>query len=144
MLANAQSSSRRLAYFPPCVVKTLVLDDSEFDRMKVRRLMRATNFMHELSEAASLSELKERIDKQSFDIVIMDFELPDGSGLNALEMLRCNLNSEVIGSILISSHSISISSEAYEKGCSAVLPKQGLCSGTFTPAFLKALGCTKV
>src|SRR5579872_3119891 len=66
--------------------RVLIVDDNEMNRdMLARRLERKG---YHVSMAASAHELMERVKKDGIDLVLLDIEMPEISGLDALQRLR--------------------------------------------------------
>lgn len=70
------------------IVKILVVDDDEVDRMAVRRALKAAGVQMELSEADDCAEAIAALQQQSFDCVFLDYRLPDGDGLSLVQQVR--------------------------------------------------------
>ena len=75
-------------------LRVLVVDDDAVDRMAVRRALRASGLVVDVSEAedgdAALARLlgASSPDAAPVDCVLLDFQLPGGTGLDVLEALR--------------------------------------------------------
>jgi diguanylate cyclase (GGDEF)-like protein/PAS domain S-box-containing protein len=66
--------------------RVLIVDDNEMNRdMLARRLERKG---YQVKAAASAHELMDRIKHESIDLVLLDIEMPEISGLDALRMIR--------------------------------------------------------
>src|ERR1700744_5878816 len=66
--------------------RVLIVDDNEMNRdMLGRRLERKG---YHVDMAGSAHELMPRIKRESIDLVLLDIEMPDISGLEALEKIR--------------------------------------------------------
>jgi diguanylate cyclase (GGDEF)-like protein/PAS domain S-box-containing protein len=66
--------------------RLLIVDDNELNRdMLARRLARKG---YEIVLAASARELPERVKEEAIDLVLLDIEMPEISGLEALKTLR--------------------------------------------------------
>jgi diguanylate cyclase (GGDEF)-like protein/PAS domain S-box-containing protein len=66
--------------------RLLIVDDNELNRdMLARRLARKG---YEIVLAASARQLPERVKEESIDLVLLDIEMPEISGLEALKTLR--------------------------------------------------------
>jgi diguanylate cyclase (GGDEF)-like protein/PAS domain S-box-containing protein len=66
--------------------RILIVDDNEMNRdMLARRLERKG---YQVAMAASAHELMERIKLDSIDLVLLDIEMPEISGLDALKLIR--------------------------------------------------------
>src|SRR2546427_1587682 len=64
----------------------LIVDDNEMNRdMLARRLIRKG---YSVRVAQSAHEMENRIQQEQFDLVLLDIEMPDVSGLEALATLR--------------------------------------------------------
>ena len=70
----------------PEIIKVLVVEDDEVDRMAFERLVRRHSLPYECCVAAGLGEAREALEDQVFDIILTDFHLGDGSGLELLEL----------------------------------------------------------
>jgi PAS domain S-box-containing protein len=69
--------------------KILLVDDSESDRGICRRyLLTDENFDYQILEAENLAEGLELWRSQSPDLVLTDFDLPDGNGLELLQAIQ--------------------------------------------------------
>lgn len=65
----------------------LVDDDSEFTEVACQII----EFIgHDVSVASNLKEAKEWLNQQKFDHVLLDFMLPDGSGLHLIDFMKQN------------------------------------------------------
>src|SRR2546421_11404789 len=66
--------------------RLLIVDDNEMNRdMLARRLARKG---YSVSVAESARELEKRIQQEQFDLLLLDIEMPDVSGLQALATIR--------------------------------------------------------
>ena len=68
----------------PC--RILIVDDNEMDRDMLGRRLERNGYA--VREAASARGLLESIQKEPVDLVLLDIEMPEISGLNALKKLR--------------------------------------------------------
>ena len=70
----------------------LVDDDAEFTDVACTII----EFLgHEVLTASTLAEAREWLSKESFDHILLDFMLPDGSGLHLMESLQPEQNTRV-------------------------------------------------
>jgi len=66
--------------------RLLIVDDNEMNRdMLARRLTRKG---YVIGLASSAKELLERVQREAVDLVLLDIEMPNVSGLDALKTLR--------------------------------------------------------
>ncbi|HLO50302.1 MAG TPA: response regulator [Kamptonema sp.] len=81
------------------ILKILIVDDDEVDRMAVRRTLKLTGLQVEVMEAGGSREAKELLfaafkegemvmPKQTFDCAFLDYRLPDGDGLSLVKAIR--------------------------------------------------------
>ena len=70
------------------LLKILVVDDDEVDRMAVRRALKAAGIRMELSEASSCAGAIDLLHQNNFDCVFLDYHLPDKTGLELVQALR--------------------------------------------------------
>lgn len=70
------------------ILKILVVDDDEVDRIAVRRALKAADFQIELTEVSTCTAAIAVLQNQQFDCVFIDFRLPDGDGLSLVRATR--------------------------------------------------------
>ncbi len=68
-------------------LQLLLVDDDEVDRLAVRRHLRTSGIAVEIVEATSGREALQRLEGQSFDVILLDFLLPGEDGLWVLREL---------------------------------------------------------
>lgn len=68
--------------------RVLVVDDSSTMRSIVRKILQATRFLFEISEADEGRTAIQRISETEFDIVFLDYNMPGFSGLETLSALK--------------------------------------------------------
>ncbi len=66
--------------------KILIVDDERFIRMALGEALRSWSY--ETYEAESVAEAKQRFDEVEPDVVLLDIDLPDGSGLDVLGYIK--------------------------------------------------------
>ncbi|WP_036479894.1 hybrid sensor histidine kinase/response regulator [Myxosarcina sp. GI1] len=73
-------------------IKILIVDDDEVDRMAVRRALQKGSLNITLCEAensaAALEKLFSTPNNQNFDVILLDYYLPDSNGLNLIEQIN--------------------------------------------------------
>ncbi len=70
------------------IIRILIADDHAIVREGLKQIVAEESDMHVNGEAASAAELFERLRKESWDIVILDINMPGKSGLEALKQMR--------------------------------------------------------
>src|SRR5687768_17718822 len=70
------------------VLKVLIIDDDEVDRIIVKRALKATEFEYEVSEYNDAVAALENLKKNYYDCVFLDYLLPGTDGLSLLKKAR--------------------------------------------------------
>jgi two-component system, NtrC family, response regulator AtoC len=70
----------------PLTVKILIVDDDRFIRMALGEALRSWGY--QVVEAGTISEAKEVFAAEDAKVVLLDIELPDGSGLDLLKEIK--------------------------------------------------------
>ena len=109
------------------IAKILILDDSVFDRARLRRTMQVARIRCCIKEVDSLQAAEAAIHSDEIDLAILDYDLPDGTGHDAIRLLqRCPLNSQASMMMITGNKSAHVSRAALEMGCVACISKDGL------------------
>jgi CheY-like chemotaxis protein len=70
-------------------IKILIIEDNESDAVLVQHLLESPeNSKFKCSSAESILESIELLKKESFDLVILDLNLPDGKGFNTFSQIK--------------------------------------------------------
>jgi two-component system, sensor histidine kinase and response regulator len=72
----------------PAALNVLVIDDDAIDRMSVRRHLKSTQENLQVVEAENCQIALEKIREQVFDCIFVDYNLPDGNGIDLVQQLR--------------------------------------------------------
>lgn len=89
-----QLSTYQIGHAEPAVseslgpIRALLLDDSQFDQRRVTRLTKASGLLIQLDTATDIAEMGKMLDAARYDVVLLDYVLPRGSGNDALLILR--------------------------------------------------------
>ena len=67
-------------------INILIIEDDMVDRMAFKRLVEAGKLPFEYAEAGSVSEARKILDSATFDIVITDYLLGDGTAFDILDL----------------------------------------------------------
>ena len=106
------------------VLRILVVDDDQVDRMAVRRALRAAGVQAEIREAEDVDSALEAL-REAFDCVLLDYNLPGGDGLRVLqEMQGPGLQIPVI--VLTGQQDTDTAVGLMKEGASDYLSKDGL------------------
>ncbi|MFT6675083.1 MAG: CheY-like chemotaxis protein [Sulfitobacter sp.] len=126
-------------------IPVLILDDERFDRHRLARLCSGLEFPCAVANASTLIDFKTRIEESAFDLILIDYYLPDGTGMDALELVRLsprNLNTATI--MITGLGQDAIEQQAMTSGCADYLTKDELSAGTFHRAVTNALQKSKL
>jgi DNA-binding NarL/FixJ family response regulator len=66
----------------------LLVDDSKLVRSYLRQLLSATPGVHIVGEAGSVPEAIERFEALAPEVVVLDIQMPGGSGMDVLEWIK--------------------------------------------------------
>lgn len=66
----------------------LILDDDQFEQARIKRDCQATGLPVTTTTASNLKEFEAALDLKSYDVVLIDYLLPDGDGLAAQRIVQ--------------------------------------------------------
>lgn len=69
-------------------MKVLVADDHPIVRKGVRQILSEERSIKQIEEASNAKEVFDKVNKKNWDVLILDINLPDMSGLEVLKQLR--------------------------------------------------------
>ncbi len=67
-------------------LRLLLIEDDVVDRMAIERFVRQERLAYEIVGASSTDEAKKLLANETFDVVLADYHLGDGTGLEVLEL----------------------------------------------------------
>jgi DNA-binding NarL/FixJ family response regulator len=103
-------------------IKVLLVDDHSIVRNGIRMMINTVDDIEVTGEAASAVEALSIMQQKSFDIALLDIELPDSSGLDLLKLLRKKYPKLIIMMLSIYSEEI-YATRALKYGASGYLSK---------------------
>lgn len=111
----------------PKIIKTLLLDDSTFDRARIRRMSQNTKLMVSLTEVSSIAGMKDVVAREAFDLILIDYRLPQGDGLEVLSHIQTSaLNSDVATIMITGNGDMETAVTAMRSGCHDFLTKEAM------------------
>jgi diguanylate cyclase (GGDEF)-like protein len=122
------------------VIRILVIDDDTLDRKAVAhalKLLGADYEMHEARDAAAGLALALA---QTFDCILVDYNLPDENGLDLLDKLTAQLHTPVPIVMLTGEGNESVAVEAMKRGVYDYLPKAKLGAESLFRVVANAIG----
>jgi PleD family two-component response regulator len=139
---SPELSSDRLAQLP--VIRTLVLDDSSFDRKRIRRIGDGLDLKLRFEEASSVKALHDCLDRQTFDLFLIDYMMPEADGLAALEVIRNHKGQSDAVSVMISGQADQrVAVNAIKGGCQDFILKSDISPEFLRGTLLSALSTSR-
>lgn len=125
---------------PPTLVKALLLDDSNFDRARIRRMSQKTGLAIELDEVGSIAELEVALKRERYDLIMIDYRLPVGDGMEALDHVLQNPLNRDAGKIMITGDNAQATAVmAMRGGCHDFLTKEDMDAEVLNDAMVNAM-----
>lgn len=125
---------------PPRSIELLLLEDSRFDADAVSRLCEQTDLPVSLTVADDFPSYRTAIEAQRFDMVMLDYLLPEGDGLMARDLLRTVPCNALVPTVMISNetrHDVAVA--AMKAGCMDYMAKDGLAPEVLRDLLLRAI-----
>ncbi|KIN61896.1 Response regulator receiver domain protein [Sulfitobacter noctilucicola] len=122
-------------------LSVLILDDERFDRHRIARLCSGLGFPCTINNAQTLGEFSRELELESYGLILLDYALPDGTGLEALQMVHLsprNLNTPIL--MISGQVTPELADEARSLGCVHYLAKDDLSRDSFADAVACAIG----
>ena len=69
-------------------IKILNVEDEEVDQMALMRMVREKGLNYDVDWAANLAQANEFLGKNRYDVVLLDYIMPDGTGLDVLKSIK--------------------------------------------------------
>lgn len=140
-IANIESSGLRRAIGKDLsAVSVIVLDDNEFDQRQLGRVLKSAGISGEVSYASDLTDFTRLLTERLFDFAFIDFNLADGTGLDAMQILREQPADRSVLPIMVAGEArMELAVQAMKDGCKDFLPKQELSAERLRDAIFGAL-----
>ena len=108
-------------------LRCLLVEDSRFDRSLVRYSAERAGVDIQFTDAASLSEARDSLNRDTFELILLDRGLPDGDGLDLPAELTGNARNSGVPTIMLSGGDEDFLSDASRTaGCVDFLSKHDL------------------
>lgn len=121
-------------------INALILDDSVFDRQRIRRLTKDTNLRILINEAATLEALDSVLDEEKFDVIFIDYYLPEGDGLDALERIRSHhINRDCPAIMVTGKDNSEVAVKSLKMGCTDYVCKDDLTAASLRRCVIEAV-----
>lgn len=122
-------------------IELLVLDDSRFDAQQLARDCRKTDLPVHITVVDAFESYQEAIAEKRFDLVFVDYLLPEGDGIQACSLLRSSSANSDVPMVMITNearHDVAVA--AMKSGCLDYLSKDGLAPENLRSLILHAVG----
>jgi DNA-binding NarL/FixJ family response regulator len=124
----------------PKLVNILIVDDRRLDRACLRRICSALDFEVNITEAGSLIDMSAALRHSTFDLVFLDFHMPDGNGLLAMKIIQFDLRNKHAAIVMVTGDSdADIVIGAMQNGCHDFINKDAVSRESVRRATLNAL-----
>lgn len=125
---GALALSEQSGYRHRDALRILVLDDDSFDRKRLKRWaergMHGAAFLH---EAPDVSTFSTSIAKNEYDLALVDYALADGTGLDAVDLMRACPRNATSYVVMVSGYDDrQLRNACLARGCDAFLSKSEL------------------
>lgn len=107
--------------------KVLIVDDSAFDCEHIERQCRRTNLYLSIDTASSVQAMKAAMDTTEYDVIFVDYNLTQETGLEAQEAIREHPSHTKAATIMMTgqvNHEIAVS--AIKSGCQDYVAKSDM------------------
>jgi diguanylate cyclase (GGDEF)-like protein len=120
-------------------VKILIVDDDAVDREALKRALRGNANVKQLTEAKSFADGLEKVNKNHYDVLVVDYYLPDKNGIELVIELRSKPNLGNTAIVMVSnSDDESIALECLQVGAQDFITKSDITADKLTRAFIQA------
>jgi DNA-binding NtrC family response regulator len=124
----------------PSIIKTLLLDDSTFDRARIRRMSARTDLLVDLVEVSDIAALRDAVAREAFDLILIDYRLPQGDGLDVLAHIQASTLNTGAATIMITGEGdMETAVTAMRNGCHDFLTKDTMTADQLRLAMICAM-----
>lgn len=128
----------------PKQIRALLLDDSQFDRQRIRRLSHKSDLPIVLEEVDSLQDMYQALRGGQFDVMLLDYRLPVGSGIDALSVINQDPRHRHAAKIMITgAGEVDVAVQAMQEGCHDYLNKDALDVPTLHKSLTQAIAVSR-
>lgn len=124
-------------------VSILVVDDDDVDRQRLRRLTANLDLPVEVIEASDIAGMRDCLDGKSFDVILIDYRLTLGDGIEALKLVRDHPENRSAATIMVAGDAqLDVAVSAFKSGCDDFVAKMDLDAASLRNAVFEALSKT--
>ncbi|MDH5547840.1 MAG: EAL domain-containing protein [Gammaproteobacteria bacterium] len=122
----------------------LVVDDDDVDRERIHRYVKKFKLPLAIIDASSGSAALEQILQNDIDIILIDYQLGDMTGVDVLNKLRDSKNADIPTIMITGRGDESAASEALKLGVVDYLPKRNLSAETLYSSIEAVLDASRL
>lgn len=121
-------------------LRCIVMDDSRFDRKLLQNIAKSGRYEIEFTETSSITEARARLETDKADLVVLDYLVPDGDGIEfAREIVEDKRFAQTAVILMTGLGSEAIAVKALRSGVVDYLPKDELSVELFDRAVENAM-----
>ena len=127
------------------LTKVLLIDDCPLDRKLICQLIAKSGHSFAISEADSVSASLTMVEENAYDLLLLDYQLPDGIGPGYIAKLRDRANNFHLPIIVLTGHGDERTAiESFKDGASDYMPKDDMSTASLFRALNNALHKAKL
>lgn len=121
-------------------MRVLLIDDNLYDRRAIRRLTRRLNMELSLEEAVDVTSAMQLLAVEAFDCLLVDYQLPDGNGIDLLKKLMASSAEGPVPAIMLTGQPTDeLAREVMATGLVDFMSKDGLNADVLERALRNAM-----
>jgi PAS domain S-box-containing protein len=128
----------------PDAVRLLVIDDDDVDRERVLRMVAQSRMNAQTTEAASSMEAIAFLKDRQFDCVVLDNQLPDGTGAELLSALRSGTDAHCPVIMVTGAGDEELAAEVMRAGAADYLSKSRLSTESLCRAITRSIDTSRM
>jgi len=139
-MSNLAENIEYSGFEKPRQFEILILDDSEFDRKRMRRAWTRLPVGLHVTEVENLDAFGDEVLTKKFDVILVDYALTDGDGLQALQKIKVSeINREATVVMVTGNDSSALAVNAMKLGFDDYLTKDELNSDSLSGFLPKSM-----
>lgn len=120
-------------------MKVLIVDDDVVDRLIIIKALSSIHMHRKITETSSVSEGLAAIEQEHFDVILLDYKMPEADGIEMLYELRTRPNLGNTAVVMVSaSEDNDLALRCIEAGAQDFIVKNELSEGKLSKAILHA------
>ena len=125
-------------------LKILIIEDDSVDRQMLRRTLAGTDLSVTIEEVETAAAAIRRLKENTYDLALLDYKLPDGTGISVLKALKNSKSAQTPIIVLTVHAQKKVALEALEEGAQDFLPKDTITQDNLERAIRYAIQRNKL